>query len=116
MKKALIQGERICEIRDDTFPVHPDLIWVDVADGTTEFDTYVDGEVVAYVAPELTMDDLRIRRNTMLTSSDWSQGNDSPLSDGAKTEWATYRQELRDLPSTSTDPNAVVWPDEPEKE
>ena len=114
MRKALIQGERICEIRDDVFPVHPDLVWVDVADGTTEFDTYVDGEVVAYVAPELTMDDLRMQRNMMLTNSDWSQGNDSPLSDGAKTEWASYRQELRDLPSTNPDPNAVVWPDAPE--
>jgi len=60
MKKALIQGERICEVRDDTFPVHPDLIWVDVADGTTEFDTYVDGEVVTYVTPELTWQENRI--------------------------------------------------------
>jgi hypothetical protein len=60
MRKALIHGERICEVRDDTFPVHPDLFWVDVADGTTEFDTYVDGEVVTYVAPELTWQQSRV--------------------------------------------------------
>ena len=53
MKKALIQGTRICEF-GTPFPVHEDLKWVDVADDTTERDTYVDGEVVKYVAPTLT--------------------------------------------------------------
>ena len=50
MKKALIQGTRICEF-GTPFPVHSDLKWVDVADDTTEQDTYVDGAVVKYVAP-----------------------------------------------------------------
>lgn len=46
--KALIQGTRICDLVDDdkTFEVHADLKWVDVADGTTDRDTYVDGKVV----------------------------------------------------------------------
>ena len=50
MKKALVQGTRICEF-GTPFPVHEDLEWVDVADDTTTQDTYVDGEVVKYVAP-----------------------------------------------------------------
>jgi len=50
MKKALIQGTRICEF-GTPFPVHKDLLWVDVADDTTTQDTYVDGAVVKYVAP-----------------------------------------------------------------
>ena len=53
MKKALVQGTRICEF-GTPFPVHKDLIWVDVADDTTERDTYVDGAVVKYAAPALT--------------------------------------------------------------
>ena len=53
MKKALIQGTRICEF-GTPFPVHSDLKWVDVADDTTERDTYVDGAVVKYAAPALT--------------------------------------------------------------
>ena len=53
MKKALVQGTRICEF-GTPFPVHSDLKWVDVADDTTERDTYVDGKVVKYVAPVLT--------------------------------------------------------------
>ena len=46
----------------------------------------------------------RVKRNTLLESSDWTQMNDSPLSTEVKTAWATYRQELRGL----TD--ADEWP------
>ena len=60
--KALIQGTRICEIVDDdkTFPVHSDLKWVDVADGTTTSDTYVDSKVVKYVEPTKSWKENRI--------------------------------------------------------
>lgn len=50
MKKALIQGTRICEFGEE-FPVHKDLQWVDVPDDTTEQDTYVDGAVVKQPDP-----------------------------------------------------------------
>ena len=50
MKKALVQGTRICEF-GTPFPVHSDLKWVDVADDTTERDTFVDGAVVKYSDP-----------------------------------------------------------------
>ena len=58
---------------------------------------------------------LRTRRNHELTDSDWTKGNDSPLSSSKKTEWATYRQELRDLPTTTyTAIDNIVWPTKPE--
>ena len=41
-------------------------------------------------------------RNKKLAKSDWTQANDSPLSDTKKAEWATYRQKLRDLTKTVT--------------
>ena len=44
----------------------------------------------------------RILRNRKLKNSDWTQANDSPLSDEKKKEWATYRQKLRDLTKTVT--------------
>jgi hypothetical protein len=57
---------------------------------------------------------LRTRRNHELMACDWTQGNDSPLSSLMKTEWATYRQELRDLPTTTyTDIDNIVWPSKP---
>ena len=60
--------------------------------------------------------DLRATRGTLLLSSDWTQVNDSPLTDEKKLEWAVYREALRDVPEnnthvTSTD--EVSWPTEP---
>lgn len=49
MKKALIKDTKICQVTDTEFPVHKNLLWVDVPDGTTELDTYVNGSVVKYV-------------------------------------------------------------------
>ena len=63
------------------------------------------------------MDYLRVRRNHELTACDWTQGTDSPLSSSKKTEWATYRQQLRDLPSSqqAIDNIAdVIFPNIPE--
>jgi len=61
---------------------------------------------------------MRERRSKLLTSSDWTQGADSPLSDSKKAEWQTYRQALRDLPDSYTggisNRDDVVWPTRPE--
>lgn len=59
------------------------------------------------------MDLIRETRNKLLLESDWTQGQDSPLSDEKKTEWRTYRQALRDIPDSNTNYNEVVWPDKP---
>jgi hypothetical protein len=32
------------------------------------------------------------------------------MTDAQKAEWAAYRQALRDLPQTQTDPFNIVWP------
>jgi len=50
--KALIHGERICQIEKKEFPVAPPLTWVDVPDDTTTWDSYVNGKVVKYVPVE----------------------------------------------------------------
>tara|TARA_B100001029_G_scaffold115850_1_gene95949 strand:- start:2269 stop:2559 length:291 start_codon:yes stop_codon:yes gene_type:complete len=57
---------------------------------------------------------IRASRNQRLASTDWTQGADSPLTDAKKTEWATYRQELRDYPSTASKVSELgAWPVEP---
>ena len=66
---------------------------------------------------------LRIKRDLLLTQSDWTQGSDSPLSDSKKAEWKTYRQTLRDLPKTANpklddngvwlDHSSVTFPEKP---
>jgi len=63
--------------------------------------------------PEL----IRQRRIGLLTSSDWTQSADSPLSAEKKAEWAAYRQALRDLPDEQGSVNSiddVVWPTQPQ--
>lgn len=56
-------------------------------------------------------DVVRRYRNFQLTQSDWTQLPDSPILNTE--EWITYRQELRDLTETFTNPDDVVFPDEP---
>ena len=74
----------------------------------------VDGVVTEYVADFFPL--IRNKRNELLKESDWTQVNDSPLPDSKKTEWATYRQELRDLTTTYLDAVAIeeiVFPTKP---
>jgi hypothetical protein len=66
---------------------------------------------------ETLMNDIISYRNVLLSQSDWTQMNDSPLSDEEKSKWATYRQELRDIPEILDGPESledVPWPDSPE--
>lgn len=57
----------------------------------------------------------RAKRNQLLADSDFTQMNDSPLTDEAKTAWATHRTALRDLTAHTNWPNLedADWPTEP---
>ena len=55
-------------------------------------------------------DNIRAERDRCLVKSDWSQLSDAPVDAAA---WATYRQELRDLPSQSEFPFNITWPTQP---
>ncbi len=65
-------------------------------------------EKPAYV---ITWDFIRVKRNSLLKGSDYTQLPDFPPA--KKTEWATYRQILRDIPQTYTTPAEVIWPTPP---
>jgi hypothetical protein len=52
---------------------------------------------------------VRGQRNQLLKESDWTQISDYNLDLENKEEWATYRQELRDLPEVQTNPFDIVW-------
>ncbi len=58
-------------------------------------------------------DRMRQWRNILLSQSDWTQMADSPLSTQKKTEWATYRQQLRDFPASWTPADTADFPDPP---
>jgi hypothetical protein len=89
----------------------------------------VNGAIVELTTPEqraqalidqtfdVRMEQLRMRRNVLLSLSDWTQVADSPLTSAKKGEWATYRAALRALPNSvqaGQDPAAVAFPTQPE--
>lgn len=67
----------------------------------------------AEISLELRWDKVKSKRNKLLTSCDWTQIPDSPLSSEQKSEWAQYRQLLRDVPQQQVEPEQVVWPSSP---
>jgi hypothetical protein len=53
---------------------------------------------------------MRIVRNRLLAESDWAMATDAPTD---KTAWATYRQALRDFPSTWEPAETANFPEAP---
>jgi len=84
-------------------------------------DAYVEGGKAYNVKVESTTTDeqtalraqewtrVRSRRNNLLQESDWRASSDLTLSD----DWKNYRNELRQIPQTQTDPYNIAWPTEP---
>jgi hypothetical protein len=56
---------------------------------------------------------VRDERNYKIAGSDWTQLDDSPITNAKKLEWATYRQALRDIPLQAGFPWNVTWPESP---
>jgi hypothetical protein len=61
-----------------------------------------------------TAQDMRNRRNNLLSESDWTQFPDVPASVVSQGEaWRTYRQALRDVPQQGGFPTNINWPIKP---
>lgn len=87
-----------------------------IIEGNYGIDKYkiVDGKAVSQTVDFWNA--VRTERNALLISSDWTQLPDSALSDTKKTEWATYRQSLRDVPANNSSASTradVNFPTEP---
>ena len=65
-------------------------------------------------AADLDFTFVRADRDGKLRETDWTQIADAALGDHTAEEWATYRQELRDLPAGFSKVSEVVWPTPPE--
>jgi len=84
--------------------------------GTYTQDKY---KIISGVAQNYTpnfWNQIRIKRDDLLSKSDWTQTTDSPLTDSKKAEWVTYRQALRDVPSSNSSAgtiDAVTFPTVP---
>ena len=80
-----------------------DWTYLTVADGAITIDT------------EQWASARRVERDQRLRDSDYTQLAD--ITDahlpGTRAEWATYRQELRDVPAQAGFPETVTWPAQP---
>tara|TARA_Y100000748_G_C15140978_1_gene350039 strand:- start:65 stop:505 length:441 start_codon:yes stop_codon:yes gene_type:complete len=68
---------------------------------------------VTYTAVDQTDEEqwasIREQRNAKLVESDWRGVSDITMSN----DWKTYRQALRDLPASESNPDDITWPTEP---
>jgi len=81
---------------------------------TQEWNSELLNWVTTPISDQVFWERLRNERNRRLFMSDRTQLSDTPLTSSQKTAWATYRQELRDLPENTEDPKNVTWPSQPE--
>jgi hypothetical protein len=58
----------------------------------------------------VTWDTIRSQRDQLIRDTDWTM---IPGATVDQAQWASYRQILRDLPQTYTNPEDVVWPVQP---
>ena len=67
-------------------------------------------------ALEVSMKDLRAKRNKALADSDWTQLPDVGFNAAERTAWMNYRQALRDITNnieTAEQAQSVVFPTKP---
>lgn len=79
----------------------------DINTGETTVTTEADSPAVP--TAELTAN-ARDLRNAYLAESDWTQIGDATVS---KSDWASYRTLLRNVPAQSDFPNTITWPTKP---
>lgn len=68
--------------------------------------------LVEKLKPEITWNEIKKERNSLLLKSDWTQLPDVNLPNNE--EWKTYRQQLRDIPNNFVDPGQVIFPQKPQ--
>ena len=56
---------------------------------------------------------VRAERDQRLSGSDWIVTKSAEAGVAVPTAWKAYRQALRDVPETNTDPTAIAWPTPP---
>ena len=71
---------------------------------------YIDSIFEADIPDEWRWERIRYHRDNLLKASDVKMVEDAPWD---KTSWAEYRQQLRDLPATVSDPAKIVFPEPP---
>jgi len=108
------------EIADAGWTVAPEIPTFNpvtqVANWSTENSNYVIENIPQEILDERTeamWRGIRHERNEILSQSDYMVIKAYETGTTLDSDWAAYRQALRDLPSSTSDVNAVVWPTKP---
>ncbi len=89
-----------------------DKFWITVpAIVQPQVSAVVEAHDAVAILEELAWEFARTKRNRLLQESDWTDLPNSPVDNGS--EWATYRQALRDIPQDFASADAVTWPTKP---
>jgi len=105
-----------CEIE------HPEYGWIPFTASPSDPEEYgrdlyneiIQSQNIAPYQPpsdDAVAEEIRSIRNSLITKTDWTQLPDVP--EKIKSEWAAYRQALRDVPEQPDFPYNIVWPDKP---
>ena len=113
MMKALICDNKVVQLAEAEFEVHPSMSWMNAPNDCEHGWVLNEGQLEAPPSEVVTEEELflrlRVRRNLLLAKTDYLALSDVTLS----AEMRTYRQALRDLPANTTDPANPVWPTKP---
>jgi len=88
------------------------LIWYDESISSPSESNVADMSIL--LEKEFSCNEVRIKRDRLLTDTDWVVTKASETDDSVPTEWKTYRQALRDITEQSGFPDNVIWPPRPE--
>ena len=122
--KALILDEKVVDVKEQSYEVHPSMKWIDCPNNIKigffyDGKTFKSDEQTPEEIFEIRMIQLREIRNSLLNETDWTAISDNDLSWLAKRKWRKYRKQLRNFPidaERQLKNNVyckIVWPDEP---
>ena len=113
--KALILNNQVVQLSETEFEVAPTLQWVNCDNTITTEHTYENGNFIApqnNITFEEAINNLRLKRNFLLSETDYLALSDQTMS----AEMTTYRQALRDITENLTtveQVQAVEFPTKP---
>lgn len=118
MAKYKISGEGIKDTETGAFiPNDPgNRHYQDYLEWTNEGNT-ADPEFTAQEITDNAWADLRLQRDDLLKQTDFMMTYDfynNKMTTQEQTDVTDYRQDLRDLPSNTVDPEAPSWPTQPQ--
>ncbi len=77
-------------------------------------DSGVPDEIINQAMIEEKWSQIKVKREKLLFSTDYTQFDDSPLTIEKKADFAIYRQALRDLPQNYSNADDIDWPQMPQ--